>query len=42
MCGIGVRQSGLNSVDKEGIDKEKSEENWMSVFVTKHDISTEI
>jgi hypothetical protein len=27
MCGIGVRVSGLRIVEKEGIYKEKSEEN---------------
>jgi len=27
MCGTGVTESGLKSVDKEGIYKEKSEEN---------------
>jgi hypothetical protein len=39
MCGIGVRVSGLRIVEKEGIYKEKSEENWVSEFVPKYDIS---
>jgi len=41
MCGIGVRESGLKSVDKEGIYKEKSEENWVSEYVLKHDTPIE-
>ena len=41
MCGTGVTESGLKSVDKEGIYKEKSEENWVSEFVPKHGISIE-